>query len=39
MRTVAEVAVETGIDPVSIANLGADWIATLIDVINARNKD
>jgi hypothetical protein len=38
MRTVAAIAVETGIPVADLVNLSGDWLETLVDVINERNK-
>lgn len=38
MRTVVEIACETGIPFQFVRDLDADIIATFIDVINERNK-
>jgi hypothetical protein len=36
MRTVAELAVATGIGPAQLLELDGDWIATLADVLAER---
>lgn len=36
MRTLAELSIATGIDPLRLAELGDDWIATLFDVLDKR---
>jgi hypothetical protein len=38
MRVVAEIAVETGIPVQALESLSGDWLGTLVDVINTRNK-
>ena len=38
MRTVAELSIETGIDPDRLLDLGGDWIMTMIDVLDKRAK-